>query len=358
MTMRRRVALALLVLVSLLAAVLQTQPAGAGADPAEAETHSFPREPIPVRIGVPANSLQFLSLWVAEGAGYFEDAGLDAELVMPPMPGQIPQFLLQGQVDVTAIQPPLFLGMIGQDQPVKLFTNLLTNDPINLMVDRDVAEDLELDAGAPLKERLEAIEGLRIGLAPNVVNRLDVLFESVGLDADALIDKVVLEGPDQIPGLVNGTVDALYTHTPFMERALVDHEAFLLVNQSSGEVPELADLQIHAMAATDSYIEDNPLAMFLVTRAIYRAQELIHDEPAAAVQALLASSVPNLVQPRVEAVVDIYSPAVPNKPIVRPQGVVRAAELFEGRPVHPDFTQIDPRDFIDNRFALLALLLG
>lgn len=349
--MSRRVALSLLALVSLLASVLHSQPA-------EADTNHVPPEPIPIRIGVPTNSLQFLSLFVAEGAGYFEDAGLDAELVRPPMPGQIPQFLLQGQVDVTAIQPPLFLGMIGQDQPVKLFTNLLTNDPINLMIDKDVAADLELDANAPLKERLEAIEGLKIGLAENVGNRLDVLFESVGLNADELIQKVELEGPEQIPGFVDGTVDALYTHTPFMERALVDHDAFLLVNQSSGEVPELAGLQIHAMAATDSYIDENPLPMFLVTRAIYRAQELIHDDPEAAVQALLASSVPNLVQPRVETVVDIYGPAVPDKPLVRPSGVVRAAELFEGRPVHPDFTQIDPRDFIDNRFAWLALLLG
>lgn len=351
MTTSRRVAVSLLALVSLSASVSYSQPA-------EAETNLFPLEPIPIRIGVPANSLQFLSLWVAEGAGYFEDARLDAQLIMPPMPGQIPQFLLQGQVDVTAIQPPLFLGMIGQEQPVKLFTNLLTNDPINLIVDGDVAEDLELDANAPLEERLEAIEGLKIGLAENVGNRLDVLFESVGLNADDLIEKVVLDGPEQIPGLLDGTVDALYTHTPFMEQALVDHDAFLLVNQSSGEVPALAHLQIHAMAATDSYIDDNPLAMFLVTRAIYRAQKLIHDDPEAAVEALLASSVPNLVQPRVEVVVDIYSPAVPNTPIVWPQGVVRAAKLFEGRPVHPDFTQIDPRDFIDNRFALLALLLG
>lgn len=349
MTIRRRVAL--LALLSLLASALYSQPS-------EAEATNHFREPIPIRIGVPDTSLQFLSLWVAEGAGYFEDAGLDAELVRPPMPGQIPQFLLQGQVDVTAIQPPLFLGMIGQDQPVKLFTNLLTNDPINLIVDKDVAEARNLDADAPLKERLEAIEGLKIGLAPNVGNRLDVLFESVGLNADESIQKVVLEGQEQIPGLNDGTVDALYTHTPFMEQALVDHDAFLLVNQSSGEVPELAGLQIHAMAATDSYIDDNPHATLLVTLAIYRAQKLIQNDPEAAVQALLASSVPNLVQPRVETVVDIYSPAVPNKPVVRPNGVVRASELFQGRPVHPDFTQVDPRDFIDNRFALLALLLG
>ena len=349
--MRCRLARSLLLVVALLVSVGAGWPHDGGHRPGPG--------PVPIRIGVPEpTNLQFLNFWVAVGAGYFEDAGLAPELVVPPMPGQMPQFLLQGQVDVTVLQPTLFLGLIGQEQPVSLFTNLLTNDPINLIVDRDVADDFDLSATDPLEDRLQAMEGLKVGAADNVVNRLEVLFASVGLEADDIIEVVVLHGPEQVPGLTDGTVDALYTHTPFMEQALVDHEAFLLVNQSAGEVPELADLQVHAMVSTNSYIEDNPLATFRVTRALYRAQRLIHEDPEAAVQAVLGSGVPNLVEARVEALVDIYSPAVPDKPMVRPHGVVRAADLFTGRPVEPDFTQIDVHDYIDNRFAWLALLLG
>jgi ABC-type nitrate/sulfonate/bicarbonate transport system substrate-binding protein len=95
-----------------------------------------------------------------------------------------------------------------------------------------------------------------------------------------------------------------------------------------------------------------------VTRALHRAQRLIHNHPDAAVQAVLDSGVPDLVEARVEAVVDIYSPAVSRTPLVSPRGLVRTADLFTGRPVHPDFTQIDVRDYIDNRFAWLALVLG
>lgn len=347
----RRFALAVLV-------VLASVSTPAAALPQSEPQHHPTPEPVPIRIGVPENTLQFLNFWVAEGAGYFEEAGLDAELVMPPMPGQMPQFLLQGQVDVTVLQPPLFLGMIGQEQPVQLFANLLTNDPINLVVDRDVSDDRDLSPADPLKDRLLAMQDLKVGAAENVVGRLQVLFQSVGLKADDIVDVVVLHGPDQIPALTSGAVDALYTHTPFMEQALIDHDALLLVNQSAGEVPALARLQIHAMVSTNSYIEDHPLAVLRVTRALYRAQQLIQRNPDAAVQAVLSSSVPNLVEARVETVVDIYRAAVLQTPLVSPHSLVRTADLFTGRPVHPDFTEIDPRDYIDNRFAWLAVLLG
>jgi NitT/TauT family transport system substrate-binding protein len=342
--MKSRLGLCLVVLVAVLAL-----PAGG------AHGHGRP-EPIPVRIGVPtADNLQFLAFWVAAGAGYFEDEGLDVELVSPPMPGQLPQLLLQGQVDAAVMQAPLYLGMIGQEHPVALFAGLLTNDPINLIVDEDVAESLDLSATAPLPERLDAIRGLRIGVADEASNRLRVLFEAVGMDPDQDVEIVVLHGEDQIPALTGGTVAALYTHTPFLEEALVDHGAFMLINQSAGDVPELARLQIHTMVATRTSIHDNPRALLRVTRAVYRAQRLVHSDPAEAVAAVLDSGVPDLMAPRIEALVDVYGPAIPRSPVVSPEGVVRTADLWEGRPVAPDFTQIDVRHYISNRFARKAV---
>jgi NitT/TauT family transport system substrate-binding protein len=350
--MRRRVALSLVVCGALLVAV-----AWGGRTPGAPRPE--PAEPIPVRIGVPErDNLQFLNFWVASGAGFFEEEGLDVELVTPPMAGQTPQLLLQGQVDVAVLMPPLFLGMIAEEQPVELFANLLTNDPINLVVDPQVAESRQLSATAPLADRLDAIRGLRIGVAENAANRLHVLFESVGMDAGTDVEIVVLHGEDQIPALTGGTVDALYTHTPFVEEALVDHEAFLLVDQSAGEVPELAGLQIHALVTTESYVRTNPASLLRVTRAVYRAQRLIHAHPGAAVQALLASGIPGLVPARIEALVDLYSPAVPPTPIVPPDGVVRAAELFPSRPSVPDFTQIDVHDYVTNKFARKVVRWG
>jgi ABC-type nitrate/sulfonate/bicarbonate transport system substrate-binding protein len=300
-------------------------------------------------------NLQFLSFWVAIGAGLFVDEGLDVELVFSPTPDQAPQLLLQQQADVAVLMPPMFLGMIADAHPVKLFANLLTHDPINLIVDRDLAQALDLSASAPLAERLEALTDRRIGVAPQAAHRLRVLFASVGMNADQDIEIVVTHGEEQIQALADGTVDALYTHTPYLEEALVEHDAFLLVHQSAGEVPELAGLQIHSLVTTQSYMREAPQVLFAVTRAIQRAQQLVHSDPSDAVRAVLRSGVPGLVTTRVEAVVDVYRPATPRTPVVLADGIIRAAPLFPSRPRVPDFTAIDVEDYIASQFARKAV---
>ena len=73
----------------------------------------------PVRIGVPEReNIQYISLWVALGAGYLQAEGLEPELVVAPVPNQSGQLLLQGEADVALLQPPVYLGMIAQQHPI------------------------------------------------------------------------------------------------------------------------------------------------------------------------------------------------------------------------------------------------
>jgi NMT1/THI5 like len=119
-----------------------------------------------VRIGVPErDNIQFLTLWVALGAGYLQAEGLDVQLVVADVPNQSGQLVPQSQADVALLQPPVFLGLIAQQRPIVLFANLLANDPINLIVRPNIAAKLKLDPHAPLKERITALKGLRIGVA-------------------------------------------------------------------------------------------------------------------------------------------------------------------------------------------------
>ena len=203
-----------------------------------------------IRIGVPErDNIQYLTLWTAVGAGYFEREGLDVQLVFAPAANQIGQLLLTKQADIALLQPPIYLGLIAQQRPIVLFANLLSNDPINLVVRSDVAARLKLDASAPLVERLKAMKGLRIGVANEPPRRLRVLFALAGMDADRDIQMKIVRAEEQIAAYTSGAVDALYTHTPFLEDALVAHGALLLVNQSAGEVVPLSNGEIHSLAA-------------------------------------------------------------------------------------------------------------
>src|SRR5581483_10840762 len=200
----------------------------------------------PLKIVVPdPDNLQYLSFWVAVGAGYFRDEGVELEPWIPPAPQATTQAVVEGKAEVAVLSPPMYLELIDRRVPVVLVANLLKNDAINLIVRRTVIESRKLSPSASLVDRLRGLHGLKIGIAPNPPRRLRALFASVGLDADRELQLVILSGPQQNAAFERGEVDALYAHTPYLEKALTDDGAMMWVNQSAGEVPSLATRQIH-----------------------------------------------------------------------------------------------------------------
>lgn len=310
----------------------------------------------PVRIGIPErDNLQYLSFWVAQGAGLFQAEGLAVETVIADVPNQSGLMLMRGRVDVALLQPPVYLGLIAERQPFVLFASLLANEPINLIVRADIAAKLQLDPRAPLADRLKAIKGLRIGVAPEPPRRLRVLFAYAGMNADQDVHIVLRRGEDQIEALTSGAVDALYTHTPFLEDALVRLGAVMLVNQSSGEIPPLANGQIHSLGATRAYVEAHADVILKVTRAIARAQQLLHRDTAAAVAALRAAGLPAPTPQHLQTIVELYRPAVPDTPAVSAAAVERNATLYPARPTMPDFTTVRAADYVATSFAEQAV---
>lgn len=310
----------------------------------------------PIRIEVPkAGNLQYFTLWVALGAGAFQQEGLAPQLLIAPTPHEDGRQLLSGEADIAVLPPPMFLGMMAEGKPILLFASLLANEPIDFVVQKDVAEARHLSPTAPLAERLRALKGIKVGVAGGPPPRLRTLFASVGMNADEDIETVLVWGRDQVQAFASRQVDALFAHTPYLETVLVKHGAVLVADLSGGEVGELADGQIHALATTRARAQAAPTLIAAATRAIYRAQRLIHSDRKAAVDAVMASGVKEFDRALVETIAGIYSPAVPATPAISLAGIVRDAELFPARPQAPDFSRVKAEDFVVPEFAAQAV---
>lgn len=300
-----------------------------------------------VRMGVPErNNLQYLTLWTAIGAGYLSAEGLEVRVVTAETPNQGGRLLLDQEVDVALLQPPVYLGLIAQRKPIILFANLLANDPINLVVRAEVAARLKLDPTAPLVERLKSLRGLRIGVANEPPRRLRILFALAGMDCARDIRMTIIPGEEQSAAFRTGTVDALYTHTPYLEEALVGSGGVLMINQSSGEVLPLSHGEIHSLAATRDYAAAHPEVLRAVTRAVARAERLLHEDPSAAARALVKAGIESPSPRHLATIVGLYRAAVPATPRVSAAAVEHDAQLYPARPMTPDFAQVHAADFL------------
>lgn len=308
----------------------------------------------PIRVIVPdPDNLQYLAFWTAKGAGYFRDEGIELEIVSPPAPAGAEQLVREGKASVFVLPPPMYISLIGSKFPLYLVANLLQNDPINLVVRRSVFEERKMDARAPIEARLKGLSGLRVGVAPGPPTRLRALFAAHGLDADKEIRMVITRGPDQNDAFARGDFDAIYCHTPYLERALVEQDAVMLVEQSRGEVPQLATRQIHALAVTRDLADRDRDTVAAMVRAVARGEALVHADPAAAIEAVM-HEFPSMKRALVETIVRIYEPAVPKTPQVSADAIDGALALFPASKSPPDLSKIDRRDYVAPAFADMA----
>jgi NitT/TauT family transport system substrate-binding protein len=310
------------------------------------------REPLPILIP-DADNLQDLPLFVALGAGYFADEGLDVKLVVSPTPGEVVDMLHRDADQVAVLPPPVYLQLIADRFPLRIVANLLQNDAINLVVRRSLVAARKLPVGGALADRLRALAGVRLGVAPGPISRLRALYRSQGLDADKLCTVVTLMGQEQNEAFAAGKVDALYAHTPFLERALVEQDALLYVNQSAGEAPALAGRMIHALVVTAAMARHQPDVVRRLVHAIARAETLVHRD-AAATQAALVRALPDRAPALIARALQLYEPAVPATPAVSAAGVRAALAFFPASKRAPDLAGIDVAAFVDDRFARRA----
>lgn len=305
-----------------------------------------------VRIEVPSReNLQFLTLWVAIGSGAFTRHGLAPEILVAPSPRQTGEMLLRRDAEITLLPPPMFLGMMAEDKPIRLFASLLANEPINLVVRRQLAEQRKFTPSAPLRQKLGRLSGLKVGLAPEVAPRLRAIYSAAGLNAAEELTFVTIPGPQQVNAFADGNVDVLFAHTPYLETVLVRYGAVLAVNASDGEVAGLADGQIHALAATRDMIAKRRDLLVRVTAAIADAERMIHAGGQSGFDALMKYG-PNRPDPQLAAAtIAVYSPAVPRTPRISITGILRDRTIYPAHPRAPDFAVVRVEDFVDNGFV-------
>jgi len=306
----------------------------------------------PVIIEVPSrDNLQFLTLWVAIGSGAFDRQGLAPKIVVAQSPRQTGEMLLRGDADVALLPPPMFLGMMAEGKPIRLFASLLANEPINLVVSRQIAEQRKFMPSAPLREKLGLLHGLKVGLAPEVAPRLRAIYSSAGLNAAEELTFVTIPGPQQVQAFADGKVDVLFAHTPYLETVLVRYGAMLAVNTSDGEIAGLADGQIHALATTRELIAQRRDLFLRVTGAIADAERIIHSSGRSAFVALMKYGANRLDPQLAAATIAVYSPAVPRDPEISIPGILRDRTIYPAHPRAPDFAIVRVQDFVDDGFA-------
>jgi ABC-type nitrate/sulfonate/bicarbonate transport system substrate-binding protein len=280
--------------------------------------HAGPARPISIVVQR-AGDLRLLTYWVALGGGFFRAEGLDVKTVVAgDRPASV--YLGEGNVVAAALAPDAYGAMLAGDRDVVVVAALLRNTPFNLVLKSDVAKARDLVSSAPLQDRVSRSSGLRIGVVDVPIERARTLLSPSFAEAPL----VAVSASASDDPITRDDVDALWTTSPWLERALDDHDAKLAVHASAGEAGFDAKLD-EALVVTRALAGRERDTTKSLVRALWQAQQLVHSDRAATVHAVL-DALPTLDRRHVESIVLVYSPAIPEDPRVDADGVLKAAQ--------------------------------
>ncbi len=279
--------LALLALAAYLSACAPSQPpagakaspaaasaptAGAAAAPAAATTAPAPAAPTHVRIAT-ARTASDAGLAIAVDKGYFQQEGIDAELIPFPSTSEMIPAVGTGQVDTVTVGPnPATLNALARGIPLKAVLDTGSFRP-GVQYQSIVVRKELYDRGRG--HELTDMRGMSMAITPpgkatTSACALSAGLQRVGMTLDDL-NIQPLTFPDMVPALANGAVDSALMSEPFKTRAL--RQGTIVSTVPTSELyPNFA---LGLIAFTTDFYNNRPIAKAYARAYVKAIRELL-----------------------------------------------------------------------------------
>jgi ABC-type nitrate/sulfonate/bicarbonate transport system substrate-binding protein len=233
-----------------------------------------------VIMALPAPTMTFSSVFLAEDAGFFKKENLKVS-IRNLVGVAATNAVLAGSADFTMGTGPIFLRAAAQGQRMLALANLIDRPLVELVLRKDVAEAVKFtdkmslaDRGKLLKGKTIAIQG--VGSIIHAWTRL--VANRGGLDAEKDVRIAPMNPPAMLPGLETKQLDGYATSLPFTTQGVLKGSAVMFASgfdaapdllpfayglvytrpQTCTEKRDLCVRMMRAMAGATAFILDKP----------------------------------------------------------------------------------------------------
>ncbi|WP_274426049.1 ABC transporter substrate-binding protein [Chelativorans sp. YIM 93263] len=217
----------------------------------------------PVRIGLQP-WLGYGPLWVAAEKGYFEDRGVEVELINFNWDQDVNAALVSGNIEVQAAATNTMINLLNSGIELKGFMIMdaaYEADAIIAGEGVDSVSDLE---GKSVAYELGATSDLLLNYA---LRENDLSIDD--------IDPVPMGASEAGLAAIAGRVDAAVSYEPYISTALAEDNNFKVIYDASAAPGLISDL----LVAETSYIEENKDTLAAIVKAWDDAVSFIRDNP-------------------------------------------------------------------------------
>lgn len=272
------------------AASSQAPAASAAPKAGAAQTTAKPAKPLKhVTLALAANVLPMSPLFVAQAEGYFADKGLSVSL--PTIGGSAAvEAIRSGSVQFADDDSGTLADAVSKGAKIEAIETMADRVTLDLVLSNAVVQKDHLTMNTPLKQRLAALKGLRLGLvspggAVAVFTRY--LVEQAGLVPGKDVKLVVIGAvPLLVAAMQRGQIDGFMSSPPGPEEAQALGAGKVILSGSQGQLPQWANFVYETVTTTPEYASAHPNTVRDMAEAVAMGNNLIRKDPAKALAVL------------------------------------------------------------------------
>jgi sulfonate transport system substrate-binding protein len=266
------------VLAGLLAACGGGAPAaapasGGAAKPAGAGTK--------VTIAQSSNSLAFSPVLLADKKGFFQERGIQAQVVLAGSGSKAAAAVVGGSAQVGSTALGDMVAAVEKGQDIRIFGATLLSPGGAVVIKKGAAQKAGVDDKSPIADRVKALKGLKITIStPGSATdtNLRYVLSSYGVDPER--DVTILNTgsvENAVAAFAQGTADAASLTSPAVEQAIIQNDGLSLVNFP--DIPALKGQLSIGLWSSGKWLDANPAAATSVMAAVWKALDYMHQSP-------------------------------------------------------------------------------
>jgi NitT/TauT family transport system substrate-binding protein len=239
---------------------------------------------VTLRIAQAVDALAFLPVYVARAQNFFNDEGINLELIIVQGGGPDLQALIAGSVDFDATSTGGLLRSFGGGIELLAVHNIVGKCIIDLVIRKESAQRLGITTTMAAPEKLRRLKGAIIGASRVGSLTYQIAFylaKEAGLEQGKEVTILGVGGGDSaLAALKTGKIDVMSYAPPFPQVALKDGDAISLVANSKGEYPKLNSFLQNVLLTRPDYAKKNPDMTRRVLRAMVRGNKWVAEHDA------------------------------------------------------------------------------
>ena len=250
-----------------------------------------------VKVAEVTHSIFYTPQYVAHALGYFEEEGLDVELLLVPGADKVTAAVLSGDVQIgfCGSEATIYVYNNGENDYLVTFAGLTKRDG-SFIVAREKYDNFTLD-----DMKGKTIIGGRLGGMPEMTLEWTLTQAGIDVQNDLTIDTSIAFA-SMAGAFIGGTGDFVSLFEP--NALQLEKQGYGYVVASLGELGGVVPYT--AYNARKSYIENNPRVIEGFTKAIQKGLDYTHNHTASEIAEVILDYFPDISRNDLETIVQRY----------------------------------------------------